>query len=521
MQLVNDVINYMKTIEPISNQGKTYRYKSDLKEGQLFAVDQLIKHKRYALWLPMGFGKTIITLTAFAELKRLGLVKRALIVSTAFVSREVWHEEIDSWEHLKHLSYKVLSGESIKVRRKLLTTDKSDIHIISVNTLNWLTNELKLPPTRRVGMIANGFPYDLLVLDESSLYKDMSTKRFKSAFYISSRAERVIELTGTPTSGEYQNLVGQIKLLDGGETLGSSYTAHYQKLGIKTIQLNPFLKKPVYTAENMAKMDELIKPFVLHMKSDVVIDNENVYYYDDLTQKVTDQLETFRNTGVLLSDEGLPMAVSESCSHTTQKLLQLTQGFSYPPDTYNVKIPHFEIHTKKIELLNKVLNDIGDENVIIVYAYKHTCELLLRSLPGSISFKDEPDAVNKWNNGALKYLLMHPKSAGHGLNLQKGGRHIVWYTLPFSLEEYQQTNARLIRRGQQGKVFIHHILMRNTIDEVILKLLNKRAALQEDTLNSNLKLNKDLLNELNDIIQPQYASAQQLQSLKAYVTNHK
>lgn len=433
-------------------------------EYQKYATNFILENPISAVLLDMGLGKSVITLTAIFDLCLDSFkVSKVLVIAPLRVARDTWPLEINKWDHLKELNYSVAIGN--EKQRKTALKEKSNIYLINRENVDWLINESGIP-----------FDYDMVVIDELSSFKSHQAKRFKSLLKVRPKVKRIVGLTGTPSSNGLMDLWAEFRLLDMGERLGRFIT-HYRNTFFEPDKRNGlmiFSYKPKAGAED--KIYRLISDITISMKSTdylkmpKLIINEVPVTLSEKDQKV---YEKFKKDLVLpLQNEEIDAVNAAALSN---KLCQMANGAVYGEDK---KI--FEIHDKKLDALEDLIEAANGKPVLVVYWFKHDLERIkkrfnIREIKNSVDIKD-------WNNGIVSVALIHPASAGHGLNLQTGGSTLIWFGLTWSLELYQQTNARLWRQGQKETVAIHHIITKGTIDEDIMKALENKEIGQEALL---------------------------------------
>lgn len=433
---------------------------------QTYATNFILKHPIAAVFLEMGLGKSVITLTAIFDLclDRFEIGK-VLVIAPLRVARDTWPAEINKWEHLKGLEFSVAIGteqERLAALRK-----PASVYLINRENVDWLVNKSGIP-----------FNYDMVVIDELSSFKSYGAKRFKSLLKVRPRAKRIVGLTGTPSSNGLMDLWAEFRILDMGKRLGR-YITHYRNSFFTPDKRNQqivFSYKPLPGAEDA--IYRLISDITISMKSvdflkmpECVI-NEVSVYLNDKEQSVYDH---FREEMVLeLANEEID---AMNAAVLSGKLLQMANGAVYDDD----KNTHI-IHDRKLDALEDLIEGANGKPVLIAYWYNHDLERIkarfnVREIKTSKDIKD-------WNNGDISVAVIHPASAGHGLNLQSGGSTLIWFGLTWSLELYQQTNARLWRQGQNETVVIHHIVTKGTIDEDVMRALKRKEKTQSDLINA-------------------------------------
>lgn len=430
------------------------------------AITEIENKKSVGLFLDMGLGKTIITLTAIDHLIYDEFaISKVLVIAPLQTARDTWSRELAKWDHLKRLSISLVLGDA-KQRREALETD-ADIYVINRENVQWLCDEYKS---------SSQWPFDMLVIDELSSFKNPSAKRFKALKKKIPLVKRVVGLTGTPAPNSYLDLWSQIYLLDRGERLErtvGNYRIKYFTPGRRNgYVIYDWVIKP----DSRALIDDKLKDLCISMKAKDFLDmpekvETNIYVeMDKKERKLYDQF----GKDQVLPEEGVVAATAASLQG---KLLQMSNGFVYDED----KNPHL-IHEHKLEALEELVEASQGKPLLVFYSFVADKDRILERWPYARQLRGSDD-IEAWNRGAVPMLLAHPASAGHGLNLQEGGNAVVWYGLPWSLELYQQANARLYRQGQKsGTVFIYHILTKDTHDDDVLKALKEKDLTQEALL---------------------------------------
>jgi len=441
---------------------------------QKFAAEHIINNPVAALFLDMGLGKTVITLSAIQELMYERFeVRKVLVIAPLRVGRDTWPQEIEKWDHLKGLKYSVAIGT--ETERKVALMAKASIYIINRENVEWLVKNCT-------------FDFDMVVIDELSSFKSGVTKRFKSLLKVRPTVKRIVGLTGTPSSNGLMDLWAEFRLLDMGQRLGR-YIGQYRRdffIPDKRNQQIIFSYKPVAGAE--ACIYRLISDITISMKSvDYLKMPECVMNEVGVSMSKAEEVkyETMRRDMVLSLDGSDIDAINAAA--LSNKLLQMANGAVYDENQKAVAI-----HDRKLDALEDLIEGANGKPVLIAYWFKHDLERIAKRLTVlHISFArlDSNESIKKWNNGELPVALIHPASAGHGLNLQAGGSTLIWFGLTWSLELYQQTNARLWRQGQKQTVVIHHIISKGTIDENVMKALERKDKTQSaliDAVKANL-----------------------------------
>ena len=428
---------------------------------QNYAKDFILAHKVSALFLDCGLGKTITTLTAINELMYDSFeISKVLIIAPLRVAQSTWKEEIEKWDHLNLLRYSIAVGDE-KERLKALK-QKSDIYIINRENVDWLVT--------KSGIDIN---FDMLIIDELSSFKSHTSKRFKSLLKIRPYFERVVGLTGTPSSNGLMDLWAEFRVLDLGERLGR-YITHYRNEYFLPDKRNGaviFSYKPQPNAEEriyrrLADMTISMKS-TEYLKMPELILNELEINLDEEDQM---KYKKFKKEMVMTIQEKEIDAIN--AASLSNKLIQLANGSIYDEDK-----KFYEVHNKKLDKLEEIIESANGKPVLVAYWFKADKERIEKRF--KVREIKTADDIKQWNKGMIDLALIHPASAGHGLNLQSGGSTLVWFSLTWSLELYQQTNARLYRQGQKDTVVIHHLIIKNTIDEDIMKSLKRKDKTQE------------------------------------------
>ena len=433
---------------------------------QIYATNFVLEHPVAAVLLEMGLGKSVITLTAIFELLYNRFeVGKVLVIAPLRVARDTWPAEIEKWDHLKGLTYSVVIGTESE--RKEALRKSAGIYLINRENVDWLINKSGFP-----------FDFDMVVIDELSSFKSASAKRFKSLLKVRPKVKRIVGLTGTPSSNGLMDLWAEYRILDMGERLGRCITHYRMNFFVpdKRNQQMIFSYKPRPGAEDaiyrlisditisMKSADFLKMPECIMNEVEVKLSEKEWSIYDELRQEMV----------VSLEDEEIDAANAAALSG---KLLQMANGA-----IYNEEKEVFHIHDRKLDALEDLIEGANGKPVLVAYWYNHDLERIkerfkVREIKTSKDIRD-------WNNGEIPIAVIHPASAGHGLNLQSGGSTLIWFGLTWSLELYQQTNARLWRQGQKSTVVIHHIISRDTIDEDVMKALRLKEKTQTDLIDA-------------------------------------
>jgi len=415
-----------------------------------------------ALFLDMGLGKTLTSLTAISDLSDSLEVNKTLIIAPLRVANTTWHKELESWEHTKHLTYSICTG-SEKDRLQALMRDV-DVYIINRDNVKWLVEYYK-----------KKWPFDMVVIDESSSFKSATSQRWKALRKVMPYVDRLIELTGTPAPNGLMDLYAQIYLLDTGERLGRNMTAFKSRFFESDYMGYKYNLKE--GADN--KIYSLIDDVVMTMRAEDYLqlpDRIELVSAVQLPVKLKSQYDVLEKEFIAEIDN-TELAVFNAAA-LANKLLQFSNGAVYTDEHKN----WVELHNGKLDALKDIVEDNQNENILVAYNYKTDLERLQKAFPNAVVLDKAGEAVDKWNSGEIKMLLAHPASAGHGLNLQHGGSMIVWFGLNWSLELYQQFNGRLHRQGQTKPVRIIHLVAEGCIDEKVMLAIQAKAKTQDELL---------------------------------------
>ena len=439
---------------------------------QAYAINYIETHPVAAVLLDMGLGKTVISLTAIADLLFDSFeAHRILVVAPLRVARDTWPAEIRKWQHLKLLTFAVCVGTPKE--RKAALMAGADITIINRENLQWLIESSGFP-----------FDYDMVVIDELSSFKNHTSKRFKTLLKVRPSIKRIIGLTGTPSSNGLMDLWAEFKLLDFGERLGRFIT-HYRNSYFIPDKRNGeiiYSYKPMPYAEDA--IYQRISDITISMKSTDHLQMPELItsqYEVQLSEEEEKRYEELKADFILELPEGEITAAN--AASLTGKLSQLANGAIYDDDGNII-----EFHDRKLDALEDLIEAANGKPLLVAYWFKHDLQRIKKRF-NVREIKSSKD-ITDWNNGDIPVAVIHPASAGHGLNLQAGGSTLIWFGLTWSLELYQQTNARLWRQGQtSGTVVIEHIITKGTIDERILKALSLKEVTQNaliDAVKANL-----------------------------------
>lgn len=441
-------------------------------EYQRYAVEYIKSHPVAAVLLSMGLGKTSISLTAINDLLFDSFeIHKVLIIAPLRVASVTWSAEIEKWEHLKILKYSVAVGT--EAERLMALNTQADIYIINRENVQWLIEKSGVP-----------FDFDMLVVDELSSFKNHQSKRFKALMKVRPKVKRAVGLTGTPSSNGLMDLFAEFKLLDMGARLGR-FIGQYRNAYFSPDKRNGqiiYSYKPLPDAEqqiyekisditiSMKSTDHLKMPELISTQYEVELSEEEKKKYEELKKDLILQLPDGEITAA-------------NAASLTGKLSQMANGAVYSDDESIL-----EIHQRKLDALEDIIESANGKPVLVAYWFRHDLERIKKRFAVR-EIKTSRDIVD-WNNGSIPVAVIHPASAGHGLNLQSGGSALVWFGITWSLELYQQTNARLWRQGQTAEtVVITHIIAKGTIDERIVKALEMKDTSQSaliDAVKANL-----------------------------------
>lgn len=428
---------------------------------QRYATRFILDHPVSAVFLEMGLGKSVVTLTALFDLILDSFtIRKALVIAPLRVARDTWPSEIRKWDHLEGLEYSVVIGSEQERRAALMK--RADVYIINRENVEWLVDRSGVP-----------FDFDMVVIDELSSFKSHQAKRFRSLMKVRPFAKRIVGLTGTPSSNGLMDLWAEFRVLDNGQRLGRFIT-RYREAYFTPDRRNGaiiYSYKPVPGAEeaiydrisditiSMRTADYLELPECVVNEVPVCMDAGERKVYDELRDEMTASVD-----GKVID--------AVNAAALSGKLLQMANGAVYDEDGKAI-----HIHDRKLDCLEDLIEGMNGKPVLIAYWFKHDAERIKgRFQVREISTSKD---IDDWNSGRIPVAMIHPASAGHGLNLQQGGSTLIWFGLTWSLELYQQTNARLHRQGQTETVYIHHIICKGTMDEDVMKALRRKGRIQD------------------------------------------
>ena len=445
---------------------------------QLKMINWMLTNKKCALWAGVGLGKTVTTLTAIDKLLAKKEINKVLIIAPLRVAKFVWPNEPREWSHLKDMTVCVLHGT--KGNRKKLLDSNAKIHVINKEMVQWLVKEM---------LEKKDWPYDCVVIDEASAFKNPRSKRLRFLMMANHKIKRMIQLTGTPASNGLLDVWSQLYLLDNGQRLGRTFTTYkdtyfysdymgynwtlkegakdriYEKIADKCLTLNK---------EDYLDLPKCNKNIIrLEMEGDFL----------DLYQELE------RDFVLILNQEAI---TAQQAGVLSNKLLQFCGGAVYSDGNVEdgVYLQNIVgnkntvvVSNSKIDALKDLVEEFSGDPVLVAYNYKHEVQRLMEAFPNGKVLDTQKD-VDDWNEGKIPIMFVHPASAGHGLNLQHGGNNLVWFSLTWDLEAYDQLNGRLDRQGQTKPVFIHHLVFRDSIEERIMERLYNKHLTQTDLLNA-------------------------------------
>ena len=433
---------------------------------QVYASEYIKEHDAAAVFLECGLGKTSITLTAICDLMFDSFeIHKVLIIGPIRVVTMSWPDEIKKWDHTSDFRYSVAVGT--ETERMTALEAKADIYLINRENVQWLVEKSGLP-----------FDYDMVVVDELSSFKNWQAKRFKALMKVRPKVKRIVGLTGTPSSNGLMDLFAEYKLLDMGERLGrfiSQYRLDYfvpdQMNGpvVYSYRLRPGADRRIYS--RISDITISMKG-TDHLKMPELVNSEYMVYMDEDERRKYEQMKK----NLVLSLPGGEVTAANAAS-LSGKLTQMANGAVYS-DTGGIE----NIHDRKLDALEDMIEAANGKSLLVAYWYKHDLSRIIKRLDElgvNYGKLDTDESIRDWNAGRLEVGLIHPASAGHGLNLQSGGSTLIWFGMIWSLELYQQTVARLWRQGQESEtVVVQHILAAGTVDERIMKALSAKDATQ-------------------------------------------
>ena len=456
----------------------TRRKLGEVHKYQWRMIEWIMDNPKCALWAGVGLGKTVTTLTALQTLLERKISKKILIIAPLRVAKFVWPAEINNWTHLKDLRHVVLHG-SKKTREELLGSSY-EIHIINKEMVSWLVDEMS---ARR------HWPYDTVVIDESTCVKSSKSKRYKSLRMVYAKTKRMIQLSATPAPNGLLDLWAQMHLIDQGKRLGRTMTAYKNQYFIGDYMGYNFVPKAGAPAQiykqvadkclTLTSKDYLELPKRTHNTINIEMDKKMGEKYYELEREFVLELED----GLITASQAAVLS---------GKLLQFCGGAVYIPEECKTVMSldligdsktWVEVSTQKLDALRDLISEMAGQPLLVAYNYKHELVRLTREFPSGRCLNSQKDEED-WNKGKIPILFVHPQSCGHGLNLQYGGSNLVWFGTTWNLELYDQLIGRLDRQGQSDPVFIHHMILNNTIEERVMLRLKDKSITQDELLNA-------------------------------------
>ena len=434
------------------------------------AIQFILEKKKVALFLDLGLGKSVSTLTALADLSDSFAINRVLIIAPLRVANTVWLQESQKWQHTSNLDIKIATGN--EKNRIAALMSNAQIIVINRENVKWLVDFYCLKGNK---YNVDKWPFDTVVIDESSSFKNPSSQRFKALKRIVPKTEHMILLTGTPAPNGLLDLWSQVYLVDQGKTLGRNMTAYKQRYFDTDYMGYTLTPKE----SSKAIIENLISPFSLSMQTE---DYLQLPERIDITINVELPEKTIKDYKQFEKDLFINVSGDEiealSAGVLANKLLQFSNGAIYIDDKHNYN----ELHSCKLDALGDIIDDNPSENILLAYNYKSDLERIVKRFPNAVVLSKSGDELPDWNAGNIKLMVCHPASAGHGLNLQQGSNTMVWFGLNWSLELYQQFCARLHRQGQTKPVKIFHLVATGTIDERVMNVLSDKEVTQSSLL---------------------------------------
>ena len=448
--------------------------KFEPKRHQDLALEFLRCHSHCALFLDMGLGKTVVSLTAAKELLDDFKIEKILVIAPLRVAEDTWTRECEKWDHLKELRVVKVLG-SCEHRVKALASD-ADVYVMNRENTQWL-----------VDYCEGIWPFDLVIIDELSSFKNSQAKRFRMLRRVIGQSSYVWGLTGTPASNGYMDLWAEMFLIDNGEALGKTITSYRTKYFTPGAHKGHIVYDYRLKAGAKTDIDRRLSKFCLSMGKDdwlqlpPLIYNEVRVRMTSAERKIYDKFQAEKVIPLLESsvssiEEMDSAIVGGTAAVVSGKLLQMANGAVYD-DSGSV----FELHSQELDALEEIVASAQGTPLLVFYSYKHDVDRIKARFSEAVELKTSED-ISNWNAGEIPMLLCHPSSAGYGLNLQEGSHIMVWFGLPWSLESYQQSIARLHRQGQEHPVICHHIICDNTIDDRVLAALQSKDATQKSLL---------------------------------------
>lgn len=434
---------------------------------QRHTSEHIVNHPECGVFLEMGLGKTVATLTAIDQLIYEDFeVNKVLVIAPKMVADMTWTDEIEKWDHLGHLKVSKILGT--EAQRKAALLKKADIYLINRENVAWLVSHMQ-----------GNWIFDMIVIDELSSFKSSKSVRFRALKSVRPRAKRVVGLTGTPSPNGLIDLWSQLYLIDMGQRLGKSITNYRNTFFIPGKRNGQIVYDYKIRPESEKQIFERIGDICISMKAKDYLEIPDridvpvvIRYSDETFKKYTD----FEKTEILKIEDAEDISVTNAAA-LTNKLIQFSNGAVYDE---NRKV-HI-VHDEKVDALEQIIESAEDNPVLVFYNYKHDIDRIKQRFGKKAVLLENASQITDWNKRKIKILLAHPASAGHGLNMQKGGNILVWFGLPWSLELYQQAVARLHRQGQDQVVTNYMLLGKGTMDETIYSVLTNKAKNQDSLM---------------------------------------
>ena len=413
--------------------------------------------------MEMGLGKTSVAATAFCELQDRAKVARCLVVSTKRIIQETWPEELARWDHLNRIEYQLIVGTPAVRWAKVQQARRWDMQLISFDLLKWLVDKLRETKTPS--------PWDMVVFDEYTKLKSPGSNRFRAAKHLAASADYVVNLGGTLVPNSMLDLWAPTFLLDGGQRLGATFTAY------KARWFEPDYMGWNFTPREGAvrSIEKKLRDLVTVMRSKDYLKMPPIVSHSieaELPPNLQTKYQALERDMLIALEDNTVVAANGAV--LLGKLLQLSNGALYLEDG-----SWEEIHQLKLDMLEEVVDEANGESILVPYLFKSDIPRIQKRFPKALLMDAKGDVQKRWNKGEVSMMLGHPASMGHGLNLQKGGRIIAWFGLPWSFQLYEQTNARLYRQGQEKPVWVYHLMFNNRVETQVLEALKTKRSVQE------------------------------------------
>jgi SNF2 family DNA or RNA helicase len=450
------------------------RSAADIRTYQAQAAGFLYDNPSSALFLGLGLGKTVITLTALARLRREGWRGKALIIAPLRVANGGWPVEVKEWKHTTHLRVRLLTGPTKERLNVLFGRGHSlyDIHVINRELVTWLVSHFVEVKTNNKIRLLKPWPYDTIVIDELTSFGDHNASRFIALKYIRAYVQRLHGLTATPAAEGYMKMFAMTYLLDGGQRFGKHITHFRAAYFDQNVYAHSWKLKP--GADRL--IEEKVADICLVMKAEDYLPRTEPLVVDRRVVLSTAEMEQYNKLldhYILELPDG-QVIEAETAANLASKLLQLASGAVYDSE----KKAH-PIHNHKIEELGQIVEEAQGEPIIVCYWFQSSLERLKKAFPKAETIDAKGKAIARWNAGKVKMLLLHPQSAGEGINLQYGGHTMVFFDLPWSLEKYLQTRGRIDRQGQTKPCLFYHLVAAGTDDEFVVSRLKDKKEVQD------------------------------------------